>query len=59
MIFRFRDFVRSTLVFSSTKLEDEKDEDADEDDGLTGKFRRSSFAEAIRATVADMASFIQ
>lgn len=36
-----------------------EEEDEDEDDGLTGKFRRSSFAEAIRATVADMASFIQ
>jgi len=31
----------------------------DEDDGLSPKFRRSSFAEAIRATISDLSSFLQ
>jgi hypothetical protein len=35
------------------------DDEEDEDDGLSRKFRRSSFAEALRATVADLGSFIQ
>jgi hypothetical protein len=35
------------------------DDDEDDDDGLSRKFRRSSFAEALRATVADLGSFIQ
>lgn len=35
------------------------DLDEDEDDGLSRKFRRSSLAEAIRATVGDLSSFIQ
>jgi digalactosyldiacylglycerol synthase len=36
-----------------------QDEEEDDDDGLSRKFRRSSFAEALRATVADLGSFIQ
>ena len=39
--------------------DDDDDESEDEDDGLSRKFRRSAFAEAIRATVNDMSSFIQ
>lgn len=35
------------------------EEEEDDDDGLSRKFRRSSFAEALRATVADLGSFIQ
>jgi len=31
----------------------------DEDDGLSGKFRRSSFAEAIRLSLGDLSLFIQ
>lgn len=37
----------------------ESDDIEDDDDGLSPKFRRSSFAEAIRATVDDLGSFIQ
>ena len=37
---------------------DEEDKE-DEDDGLSRKFRRSAFAQAIRATVGDISSFIQ
>jgi len=31
----------------------------DEDDGLSARFRKSSFAENIRATIADLSSFLQ
>lgn len=51
--------MKQVMSESESEEGDEEEEDEDEDDGLTGKFRRSSFAEAIRATVADMASFIQ
>ena len=39
--------------------DEEQDELEDDDDGLSAKFRRSSFAEALRATIDDLASFIQ
>lgn len=41
-------------------VDDDENEDTDcEDDGLSSKFRRSSFAEAIRATINDLSSFMQ
>ncbi|GAX24032.1 hypothetical protein FisN_26Lh102 [Fistulifera solaris] len=41
-------------------MEGESDEgEEDEDDGLSAKFRRSSFAEALRATVGDLSLFMQ
>jgi hypothetical protein len=43
---------------SDTSLRDREDGAEDEDDGLSRKFRESSFAEAIRATVGDLSSFI-
>ena len=36
---------------------DEGDEDEDEESGFSRKFRRSSFAQAIRAAVKDFSSF--
>lgn len=49
--------VKYQLSMSRGMLEESEDED--EDDGLSKKFRSSSFAEAIRATVRDLSSFIQ
>jgi hypothetical protein len=33
------------------------DGDEDEDDGLSAKFRRSAFADALRSTIGDFSSF--
>lgn len=52
------DQVKYTSEKRRGRTEDD-DEVEDEDDGLSSKFRSSSFAEAIRATVADLSSFIQ
>jgi digalactosyldiacylglycerol synthase len=35
------------------------DGDEDEDDGLSAKFRRSAFADALRSTIGDFSSFLQ
>jgi digalactosyldiacylglycerol synthase len=39
--------------------EEENDDEEDDDDGLSSKFRRSAFSEALRTTVGDISSFIQ
>ena len=44
---------------TSEQRDDDEDGPEDEDDGLSKKFRSSSFAEAIRATIGDVSSFIQ
>ena len=50
---------RERMVDDGDSSASPSSEDEDEDDGLSRKFRQSSFAEAIRATVGDMSSFIQ
>ncbi|GKY93364.1 hypothetical protein MPSEU_000304000 [Mayamaea pseudoterrestris] len=39
--------------------DEDSDDDEDDDDGLSAKFRRSSFAQALRASLDDIGSFIQ
>jgi len=49
----------ATTIKGVTTEPDDDDSSEDEDDGLSAKFRRSSFAEALRATVRDLSSFMQ
>lgn len=50
---------KEDVEFETTTDERYDDGTEDEDDGLSRKFRSSSFAEAIRATIGDLSSFIQ
>lgn len=53
--------VADQVKYTRETMEGYEDEDSeeDEDDGLSPKFRTSSFAEALRATIEDLGSFIQ
>jgi len=53
------DQVKYTYALEQQVVEEAEGENEDEDDGLSSKFRQSSFAENIRATIADLSYFLQ